>query len=85
MRNNRLIICKIFLLILDLSVLQTTAGQQAEGIHKAVTAGDLIKVRSLIKADPKLMEIRDNNGNSPLNLACLHDFTRESDDCKISY
>jgi ankyrin repeat protein len=56
---------------------------RAGEIHNAVAAGDLDKVRTLIKANTSLLELRDNNGNTPLNLACLHDFTRESAIAKL--
>lgn len=50
--------------------MQTASGQQTQEIHKAVAAGDMNKVRELIEADSALLELKDNNGNTPLNLAC---------------
>jgi ankyrin repeat protein len=60
-----------------LTIMQTVAGQQAGEIHKAVAAGDLNKVKTLIEADANLIESKDMNGRTPLNLACLNGFTRE--------
>lgn len=60
-----------------LIILVATTSSQAGEIHEAVAAGDLNKVRMLLKADPILLESEDNNGNTPLNLACFHDFTKE--------
>ena len=66
-----------------LIVIQTIAGQQTGEIHKAVTTSDLNKVRELIEADPTLLESKDNNGNTPLNMACLFGFKRESSIAKF--
>jgi len=48
----------------------TASGLRAGQIHDAASAGDLDKVRALIKADPTLLESRDNNGDTPLMTAC---------------
>ena len=49
-------------------------GQQfndkSQNIHQAVTAGDLNKVRTLLEADPTLLESKDDENKTPLNLAC---------------
>jgi ankyrin repeat protein len=60
-----------------LTMMQTVAGQQVGEIHNAVAAGDLTKVRELIEADPTLLELKDNNGNTPLSVA-FRGFKRES-------
>ena len=61
-----------------LTMMQTVDGQQTAEIHNAVTSGNLNKVRELIQVDPMLLELKDNNGNTPLNMACLYRFKRES-------
>jgi ankyrin repeat protein len=38
-------------------------------IHKAAAAGDLAKVKALLKDNPELVSSRDNNGNTTLHLA----------------
>jgi hypothetical protein len=60
-----------------LTMMQTIAAQQTGDIHKAVAAGDLNRVRAFIEADSTLLELKDKNGRTPLNLACLNGFTRE--------
>ena len=47
-----------------------TADLRAGEIHNAAAAGDLNKVRTLIEADPTLLESKDNDGNTPLITAC---------------
>jgi len=79
MKINRITISVMLLLGLNLSILQTAYSQQSETIHKAIVDGDVNKVKELIEADSTLMESKDKNGNTPLNLACLHGFTREPD------
>lgn len=67
-----------FISLTVLIMMQTATGQQTTGeIHKAVVSSDLIKVRELIEADSSLLELKDNNGNTPLNAACSG-FRRES-------
>jgi ankyrin repeat protein len=38
-------------------------------IHDAAKAGDLVKVKVLLKENPELVSIKDSNGNTPLHLA----------------
>jgi ankyrin repeat protein len=54
-----------------LTMMQTIAAQQTGDIHKAVAAGDLNRVRAFIEADSTLLELKDKNGKTPLNLACF--------------
>ncbi len=44
---------------------------QAGEIHDAAAAGDLAKVRSLLDADPTLLESRGNMGWRPLHSVCF--------------
>jgi len=39
-------------------------------IHEAAAAGHLEQVRALVEADPALLEVRDETGNTPLISAC---------------
>ena len=39
----------------------------AHEIHDAARAGDLAKVSSLLEADPSLLEIKNENGKTPLS------------------
>ena len=64
--------------LMVLTMIQTVTGQPTGEIHKAVAAGELYNVQTLIQADSSLLELKDNNGNTPLNLACLNGFSRES-------
>jgi len=41
-------------------------------IHDAARKGDLKKVKALLAADSKIVNDRDNNGDTPLHLAALH-------------
>jgi ankyrin repeat protein len=43
---------------------------RAAEVHDAAAAGDLNTVRSLLAADPKLLESTDGDGNTPLISAC---------------
>ena len=43
---------------------------RAGEIHNAAASGDLDKVRSLLDADPGLLESKGNNGYTPLMVAC---------------
>jgi|GEM_PF-508526 len=64
------------LLFLDLAATSLRAGE----IHGAAAAGDLNKVRTLIEADPALLDSRDDGGATPLHSACLSSppsFTRQ--------
>jgi hypothetical protein len=62
---------KKFISIFCLTILITASGVQAGEIHVAAAAGDLNKVRALIEADPTLLESKDDNGNTPLHIACV--------------
>ena len=42
----------------------------ATEIDQAVTAGDLNKVRSLVEADSTYLELKNNEGNTALIIAC---------------
>jgi ankyrin repeat protein len=68
---KQLLILLSAICLTTIAMMQTVAGQQTGEIHKAVTAGDLNKVRSLIEADSTLLESKDNSGYTPLSLACL--------------
>lgn len=52
------------------TILFTTADLKAGEIHDVVAAGDLNKVKALLEADPNQLESKDNNGNTPLMIAC---------------
>ncbi len=41
-------------------------------IHDAARKGDLKKVKALLGADPKIVNDRDSNGDTPLHVAALH-------------
>lgn len=41
-------------------------------IHDAARKGDLKKVKTLLAADSKIVNDRDNNGDTPLHVAALH-------------
>jgi ankyrin repeat protein len=41
-------------------------------IHDAARKGDVKKVQALLAADPKLVNDKDNQGDTPLHLAALH-------------
>jgi ankyrin repeat protein len=59
-------------LSLHLSLLSlTTTSLHAGEIHDAAATGDLNKVRSLIEADPTLLEARGDMGLTPLHKACF--------------
>ncbi len=63
-------ICFGTLLAISLLILTATDLRAGE-IHKAAVAGDLNKVRTLIEADPALVEARDGRGCTPLYTACI--------------
>ena len=71
MKAKRLKIKMIVFSVISLSILHNAIGQQSGEIHKAVAAGDLNQVRVLLEADSTLLELKDKNGNTPLNLACF--------------
>lgn len=75
MRSNHLRISMILLISLSISFSQIATCQQTSEIHKAVLSGDLSKTRELIEIDPTLLELRDDQGNTPLNLACFDNKT----------
>jgi ankyrin repeat protein len=58
------------LLITGLLLFQIVICQQTNGIHNAISSGDLKKVSELIEKDPTLLDLKDINGNTPLNIAC---------------
>jgi ankyrin repeat protein len=41
-------------------------------IHDAARKGDVKKVQALLQGDPKLVNDKDNQGNTPLHVAALH-------------
>lgn len=55
---------------LCLFILLITAGLQAGEIHYAALAGDLNKVKTLLEADPALLESKDQDGRTPLLCSC---------------
>jgi ankyrin repeat protein len=44
----------------------------ADPIHDAARKGDVKKVQALLQADPKLVNEKDNLGDTPLHVAALH-------------
>jgi ankyrin repeat protein len=54
-----------------LTILFTATYLKAGEIHDAVDAGDLNKVKALLETDPNLLESKDNDGSTPLHIACL--------------
>jgi ankyrin repeat protein len=61
---------KKIIVTICLSMLITVTNAQTGEIHKAVIAGDLNKVKSLLEADSTLLEKKDSEDKTPLNLAC---------------
>jgi ankyrin repeat protein len=57
-------------LVLLLAIL-ASSGVHAGEIHDAAAAGDLNKVRTIVAADAGSINSKDNNGDTPLYLACL--------------
>ena len=55
-----------------LMALACTSLAFAGPIHDAARKGDVKKVQALLQADPKLLNDKDNQGNTPLHLAALH-------------
>jgi len=72
MKINRLTIKAILFLVVHLTIFQITNAQQPDDIHKVIIDGDLNKVKERIEADPALLELKDDNGNTPLISACLN-------------
>jgi ankyrin repeat protein len=60
----------VIISIVCLFELLIAAELRAGDIHSAVAAGDLNKVKSLLEADSTLLESKDGDGNTPLNVAC---------------
>lgn len=69
MKNNHYVMLNLFLfgICLFLSTVNLFAGE----IHQAAASGDLDKVKALLKADATLVNARDENGSTPLHMACL--------------
>jgi ankyrin repeat protein len=44
----------------------------ADPIHDAARKGDMKKLKALLQSDPKLVEAKDNIGDTPLHVAALH-------------
>jgi ankyrin repeat protein len=55
-----------------LTLAASTSLAFAGPIHDAARKGDLKKVNALIQADPKVVNERDGDGNTPLHVAALH-------------
>lgn len=49
-----------------------TGAAWAGPIHDAARKGDLKKVQALLASDPKLVNDKDGDGNTPLHVAALH-------------
>src|ERR1022692_1157931 len=54
-----------------LALLLTGPLAVAADVFEAVRAGDVEKVKALLQADPKLVQTRTEDGNTPLHLAAL--------------
>ena len=70
MKKTQLINIRILFLLATCLPFLAAGDMHVGEIHDAVTAGDLEKVKALIEADPTLLESKDNNGNTPLMMAC---------------
>ena len=57
--------------VLLLAILISTSPILAQEIHEAAINGDLDKVKKMLKIDPKLVDVRDNSGKTPLHWACM--------------
>lgn len=57
--------------VVCLTFILTTSGLHAGEIHDAAAAGDLNKVKTLIKADSTLLDSKDDIGFTPLARACM--------------
>jgi ankyrin repeat protein len=55
--------------IITLMALACSTAAFCGGIHDAAAAGDLAKVKALLKDNPELVSSRDSNGNTALHLA----------------
>jgi ankyrin repeat protein len=56
--------------VITIVITLSTANLQAGEIHEAAAVGDLNRVRTLLEADPTLLESTDDFGRTPLNKAC---------------
>jgi ankyrin repeat protein len=70
-------LCRVFgfpslVVVLTFSLLGASTAAFCDPIHDAARKGDLKKVKALIAADPKIVNDRDNNGDTPLHQAALH-------------
>jgi ankyrin repeat protein len=61
-----------FKLALFMLLMLNAAGLQAAPIHDAAAAGDLETLRSLLDADPTLLESGNMHGFTPLHAACFN-------------
>lgn len=59
------------LLVMGLAV-AVTGLAFADPIHDAARKGDLKKVQEILASDPKAVDAKDKNGDTPLHLAALH-------------
>lgn len=66
---KRKIMIAFFVIIAGVSFGQQLK-DESQDIHQAVTAGNLGKVKALLESDSRLLESKDGDGNTPLNLAC---------------
>ncbi len=57
--------------LVSIAPLLLAASLRAGEIHDAAAAGDLNKVKTLLAADPTLLESKDSDGNTPLISACF--------------
>ncbi len=62
---------KIILGILFFGLSLASTSLWYEDIHDAVRKGDLERVRSLVEADAELVNLKDEDGRTPLHWACL--------------
>ena len=62
---KKLYFVSLFICVVILSATPLTAHE----IHDAAQAGDLAKVRSLLEADPDLLELKNENGKTPMHFA----------------
>ena len=69
MKNSSLIFCFILSIIIGLNGVQLHAQTNTE-LFQAVKTGDLNQVRTLLEAEPSLLESKDKDGNTPLIIAC---------------
>ena len=72
MKHRLINFCTVILMIIGLPEVQLQAQNivNTSNLHEAVSAGDLNKVRELVESDLSLMESKDNEGYTPLMVAC---------------